>query len=243
MVGYLGRLRVHVYCSKVKGFLNPDRLPLRTLIRLYSIKSTIYTLKGFCLVSCFDEYVFELRASNGPSMLPTLNTSFDNLLIVRLGFNRLLNMNWQDYLRRTSFTRTPGVKGDASMGTGIAVGDLVSVVSPHNPSRDACKRVLGLPGDTILLDTRLDPPLLHDLEWGQKDAKATKEMKQLDPDRDPIYIVIPKGHIWVGGDNMANSTDSRSYGPIPLGLVKGKIVARAFPSFTWLSNPLQPVPQ
>lgn len=247
MVGYLGRLggRMRMPWSSVRGYLNPDQLSLHTLIRIYTTRSTIYTLKGFCLVSCFNEYVFEIRPSTGPSMLPTLNTSHDALLSIRLGFNRLLQMNWKDFFQHASITRTIGVKGkSASMGTGIGVGDLVTVVSPRNPGIEACKRVLGLPGDTILVDTRMDPPLYHDLEWShQNESKSKKENIGIDLHKKPIYIVIPKGHIWLGGDNMANSTDSRHYGPVPLGLVRGKVVARVTPSFTWLPNALQPAPQ
>lgn len=36
-------------------------------------------------------------------------------------------------------------------------------------------------------------------------------------------IIVPRGNIWVVGDNRGNSIDSRSYGPISLGLVVGKV--------------------
>jgi inner membrane protease subunit 2 len=34
---------------------------------------------------------------------------------------------------------------------------------------------------------------------------------------------IPVGHVWVEGDNKMHSVDSNSYGPLPKGLIKGKI--------------------
>lgn len=37
---------------------------------------------------------------------------------------------------------------------------------------------------------------------------------------------IPRGHVWLEGDNRSNSTDSRSYGPVPLGLIRGRVVCR-----------------
>ena len=54
---------------------------------------------------------------------------------------------------------------------------------------------------------------------------------------------IPEGHCWVAGDNIPDSRDSRDYGPIPLALIKGKVVARVWPfsQRKWFKNALQPV--
>ena len=40
-------------------------------------------------------------------------------------------------------------------------------------------------------------------------------------DRQPRLIRIPKGHVWVQGDNLHNTVDSNKYGPVSLGLVVG----------------------
>lgn len=42
------------------------------------------------------------------------------------------------------------------------------------------------------------------------------------------------------GDNMTVSRDSRDFGPVPLGLVKGKVLATLFP-FRWIEPGLTPV--
>lgn len=81
-------------------------------------------------------------------------------------------------------------------------GDLIDFVSPRDPTYSVCKRVIGIEGDVVLLDPS-----------GEKGSK-----------RD--YIKIPAGYLWVVGDNLSNSNDSREYGPIPLGIVRGKIVSR-----------------
>jgi hypothetical protein len=39
-------------------------------------------------------------------------------------------------------------------------------------------------------------------------------------------VQVPEGHAWVLGDNLSGSRDSRIYGPIPLALVMGKVVAK-----------------
>ena len=81
-------------------------------------------------------------------------------------------------------------------------GDLVTYTSPLDPSRPVCKRITGLPGDVVCVDPT-----------GQY-APSTE------------HVVVPKNHIWVTGDNLPWSRDSRMYGPVPLGLVKGKLYAR-----------------
>jgi len=64
-----------------------------------------------------------------------------------------------------------------------------------------CKRVLAKEGEEVYVDPR------------HSDAK----------------LQVPQGHIWLQGDNMVNSMDSRMFGPVPRGLVKGKVVMKLFP--------------
>jgi inner membrane protease subunit 1 len=42
-------------------------------------------------------------------------------------------------------------------------------------------------------------------------------------------LVVPPGHVWVQGDNMAVSRDSREYGPVPLGTVRGRVLCTLWP--------------
>ncbi|KAI9917780.1 hypothetical protein PsorP6_012931 [Peronosclerospora sorghi] len=37
---------------------------------------------------------------------------------------------------------------------------------------------------------------------------------------------IPKGHVWLEGDNKYDSHDSRYYGPVPCALILGRVVMR-----------------
>ena len=42
---------------------------------------------------------------------------------------------------------------------------------------------------------------------------------------------VPEGHVWLQGDNLANSTDSRAYGAVPLGLVRGRVFYKVHTAF------------
>uniref|UniRef100_A0ACD5WXT7 Uncharacterized protein n=1 Tax=Avena sativa TaxID=4498 RepID=A0ACD5WXT7_AVESA len=87
----------------------------------------------------------------------------------------------------------------------VASGDVVQFVSPEDPRKTVMKRVLGMEGDAV---TYLVDP-------GNSDASKT--------------VVVPKGHIWVQGDNIYASRDSRQFGPVPYGLVNGRICCRILP--------------
>lgn len=36
-------------------------------------------------------------------------------------------------------------------------------------------------------------------------------------------LQVPKGHVWLQGDNTLNSTDSRLYGSVPYNLLQGRV--------------------
>ncbi|XP_015435109.1 PREDICTED: mitochondrial inner membrane protease subunit 1 [Dufourea novaeangliae] len=42
-------------------------------------------------------------------------------------------------------------------------------------------------------------------------------------------IIVPNGHVWLEGDNIVNSTDSRVYGPVPQGLLRGRVICKIYP--------------
>ncbi|CBQ70790.1 related to IMP1-protease, mitochondrial [Sporisorium reilianum SRZ2] len=276
------------------------------------------TLQVACAIHLFNEHVFEIRNSTGASMLPTLAIEGDFLLQLRLPFARLLNsiqhLSTKEggevqhpYYARGRVGGSMFSKSDQAQGTGLRVGDLVVALSPFDPSRAVCKRVIGLPGDTVALDPRMRPLPLHAWRGRKEVGEAVgKDADALDStmvrfedvlasvghptpsssssttgsssgnsggqdidllnsmDTDPTatsstqthntaastdlqhhtyirskgdvqYITVPLGHVWLAGDNMANSTDSRHYGPVPLGMVRGKVLARVYPNPRWLS--------
>lgn len=99
------------------------------------------------------------------------------------------------------------------LGRDIGMGDLVVAMKPSDPEHRVCKRVTGMPGDVVLVD----PSHSSTLTNSASEALAHDAFNK--------YIVVPEGHVWVTGDNLSHSLDSRSYGALPMGLIKGKVVA------------------
>ena len=52
---------------------------------------------------------------------------------------------------------------------------------------------------------------------------------------------MPEGHCWLLGDNEDASRDSRTYGPLPMALIRGKVTAKIWPpsSIGWIKSTLQ----
>ncbi|MFO0515314.1 MAG: S26 family signal peptidase, partial [bacterium] len=78
--------------------------------------------------------------------------------------------------------------------------DVVSVVNPFIPNKRLCKRILAVEDEKVILDEEKNN-----------------------------FIIIPKNHIWIEGDNKENSLDSRMFGPVSKHLVEGRVVSRLWP--------------
>lgn len=183
-------------------------------------------------------------------MLTTLHWTNDWVLIGRLPFLKFLadvfGPQHQQKQRQASlpFTKDHS-KYDSCFGLPLALGDIVVAISPRDPEKHVCKRIVGLPGDCILLDPRTPEPSsdLVESSADSSDADADAGVSAVDHDQPPNmaateskqgYITVPPGHVFLCGDNLSNSTDSRHYGPVPMGLIKGKIIAKLWPQQRWL---------
>jgi len=84
-------------------------------------------------------------------------------------------------------------------------GDVVLAQHPKHGNKLIVKRVLATGG------TMLAPPLAN--------HPGTGLHKQ-------AIVDVPPGFVWLGGDNLAMSNDSRDYGPVPQSLLLGKLTAQ-----------------
>ena len=103
-------------------------------------------------------------------------------------------------------------------------GDIIVFKPPHS-EKDFIKRCVAVENDTL----RYINNILY--VNGERVDEPYKCVKQ-NPNAPPGYhmdirspVVVPKGHIFMMGDNRNNSADSRSWGPLPVDRIKGKAMA------------------
>ncbi|PKI35856.1 hypothetical protein CRG98_043765 [Punica granatum] len=87
----------------------------------------------------------------------------------------------------------------------VGPGDVVLVKSPVDPRKTITKRIIGVGGDWVTFPV------------GPGNGDRSRS------------VMVPKGHVWIQGDNMYASTDSRNFGPVPYGLILGKVFCRVWP--------------
>ena len=78
--------------------------------------------------------------------------------------------------------------------------DIVIAKQPDRPSLLICKRIVAMEGDDV-------PP-------------SNIPCK---------YCTVPKGHVWLEGDNPDSSYDSRDFGPLPYSLIQSRVFFRIWP--------------
>lgn len=104
-------------------------------------------------------------------------------------------------------------------------GEVVIIRYPQDPSKYFIKRVIGLPGETVSIVNgsvtisggNLAGPLTLSEPY-------VKNMKQ-----DTVERTLDGTEYFVMGDNRAQSSDSRYWGPVPARLMDGKALIRLFP--------------
>jgi signal peptidase I len=152
-------------------------------------------------------YVLQQFYISGPSMESTL---FENnrVLVNKLSY-RLHDIRRKDVVVFDRITTSGGV---------IAHDDLI-------------KRVIGIEGDTVeikdckvLVNAKeIEEPYLDKAVLALPNAVERCRVIDMQP------ITIPKGQLFVMGDNRPESFDSRSFGTIPKHLVVGRAFAIVWP--------------
>lgn len=101
------------------------------------------------------------------------------------------------------------------LGRDVDVGDVIVAIKPSDPDHRVCKRISGMPGDVILVDPTTSSIVTNSAAVSESNDGFNK------------FVTVPEGHVWVTGDNLSHSLDSRSYMWLPMALIKGKVIAVA----------------
>lgn len=105
-------------------------------------------------------------------------------------------------------------------GRDIEVGDMVSYKHPIDPDSYGVKRVVGMPGDFVLRDTPGTSGAM--IQVSGKNGEVEDDIGRMLMDINQI----PEGHCYIVGDNLTWSRDSRMFGPLPLALIRAKVIGR-----------------
>ena len=159
-------------------------------------------------------FVFRSYQVDGPSMQSTLYNG-DKLIIWKVP------RTWADI---TGHPYIPN-RGDIIVfnETGL------SQYNDAQNTKQLIKRVIGLPGDHLVLKNgaytiynRLHPQ-------GFDPDKTLPYGQNIPSTAGNISITLQANQIFVSGDNRPNSLDSRAFGPINPSQIVGKLVLRVFP--------------
>ena len=90
------------------------------------------------------------------------------------------------------------------------------------PREDLIKRIVGLPGDEVVVK---EGTVLVNGE-PQEEPFVNGKFPDLSTS---APITVPKDHVFVMGDNRANSRDSRVFGPVPYENIEGQAFVRFWP--------------
>jgi signal peptidase I len=104
------------------------------------------------------------------------------------------------------------------------LGDIIVFHFPRDPDQEYIKRVIGVPGDKVVIE----------------DGKVYVNGNEIDEpyiSAPPAYTAsrwdVPEGNLFVLGDNRNNSSDSHSWGMVPLEYVVGKALFIYWPLEEW----------
>lgn len=105
-------------------------------------------------------------------------------------------------------------------------GDIIVFVPPIEKRKDELfiKRVVAVEGDEFSIENDVVYINNKTLHEDYIVNEAFKERKY-----NILSGVVPKGYVFVLGDNRNNSNDSRAFGFVPISNIKGKAVTKVWP--------------
>lgn len=101
----------------------------------------------------------------------------------------------------------------------------------YDPDIELVKRVIGLPGDRVVIKNKEVTVYNEQNPQGIKiDENLPGESKLVGINSSEKQdIIIKEGHVFVLGDNRPDSDDSRYFGPVETKNIVGKVIVRILP--------------
>lgn len=181
-----------------------------------SIISTISILLLAPVIAIFlTVFVFQSYQVDGPSMETTLQNN-DRLVVWKLA---------RTWSKITHHAYVPN-RGDVIIFN-EPEENLEGVGSGTN--KQLIKRVIGLPGDRIVVKEGSLTVYNNEHPDGFKPDKTMEYGKVIGDTSGDIDITLGSNQLFVCGDNRPDSLDSRVFGPITTDQVVGKLIMRILP--------------
>ncbi len=179
-----------------------------------SIISTVILFLAAPLLALFlIVFVIQSYEVDGPSMQQTLHNK--DLLIVNKIDRTLARITRKDYIppRYQIIIFTLDESGGASGGE----------------SRQLVKRVIGLPGERVVVKDGTVTVFNKEHPDGFNPDQGKEYSKSFNSTNGNVDVTVQPGQVFVMGDNRGNSLDSRYFGPIDDSTIVGKLGMRIFP--------------
>jgi signal peptidase I len=180
-----------------------------------NIISTVAVLLIAPLVALLlTSFVFQSYQVDGPSMQTTLFNN-DRLLVWKMP---------RTWARITHHQYVPQ-RGDVVIFVERGLSDFAD----NGSGKQLIKRVIALPGERVVVKDNEVTVYNKQHPDGFSPDKTQPYGKVITDTTNNIDLTVPKGKIFVMGDNRPDSLDSRSFGPVDLNDVVGKLVMRVWP--------------
>jgi len=197
---------------------NPSPSPEPQRNRLLNTFSTIGVLLLAPIIAVLlTAFVFQSYQVDGPSMQNTLHDN-DRLIVWKL------SRTWS---RITGHQYVPK-RGDIVIFTESGLSNY----GDTQDTKQLVKRVIGLPGDHIVIKN--DVITIYNKQYpdGFQPDKTLPYGKNnaIPPTHNNLDLTVGPDQLFVCGDNRGDSLDSRIFGPINTNQVIGQLVARIYPT-------------
>ncbi len=106
-------------------------------------------------------------------------------------------------------------------------GDVIVFKYPHDPSRSFIKRIIGLPGETVVLQG--ETVLVRNAEHPEGFILSEPYIAAQNTRPTEMTMQLKEDQYFVMGDNRRASADSRTWGALPKQNIVGRALVRLFP--------------